>query len=532
MSANMYDRGVPVPIMDTYVPIDFRNLYLIGVAQNKAVQEAADKFNAELQKFGEFQSPSMVDTKRYYDLTIGRKDFQDAINQMAYNPDYFKDAANRANLQALINSVDYATLSNLKSSRDAMLQRQALDQKLVLENRYNPMWHYVDYANYDTVGSNKIFNDTNPLPYMSVRELVEPYVNNLKGEFLGKKDGFLWNGVNDQMTDEQLDKNMSSIQATPQYAKYMEIYQRMGMTPEQANAQLQKEIFTAGHEFTWNKAERDQLDLAYIRHSGSGSNNTPYLVQNLTDQLEMARDEAFTSAFHDTPTLEAARAKLKDIFDKSRDVNHSLNAAINDALQPLTRSIGEEANTILTSKATQTGKMTAQGWRVGNSSSDFMLKTRLAENVLNFKFSKDNNKLADDFEKGVFKNFLVAGTPSITADYDLIYHNKYVFIPMREIKGKYSADEIARIQGDIVNLNNDQVRITERTNDYGETSTSINTNLKEGDYLRIPVSTIVPTMGQEAVENDARHAKTRNLGQDMRDQMQLFSEMKRLYNRQ
>jgi hypothetical protein len=104
----------------------------------------------------------------------------------------------------MINSVDYAALSILKSSRDAMLKRQEINQKLMLENRFNLLWHDVDFANYDTLGSKKIFDDITPLPYMSVRELVEPYVNNLKGEFLGSKNGFLWNGVTDEMTDAQL----------------------------------------------------------------------------------------------------------------------------------------------------------------------------------------------------------------------------------------------------------------------------------------------------------------------------------------
>jgi hypothetical protein len=51
-------------------------------------------------------------------MTIGREDFQNAINQMVSNPDYMKDASNRAQLQSLINSVDYAALSQLKESAD------------------------------------------------------------------------------------------------------------------------------------------------------------------------------------------------------------------------------------------------------------------------------------------------------------------------------------------------------------------------------------------------------------------------------
>jgi hypothetical protein len=43
--------------------------------------------------------------------------------------------------------------------------------------------------------------------------------------------------------------------------------------------------------------------------------------------------------------------------------------------------------------------MTSQGWRVGNSSSEFLLRKRLAENLMDRKIGS-NSKLQDDFEKG------------------------------------------------------------------------------------------------------------------------------------
>ena len=287
MAANMYDQAAQAQFINTYVPINFGELYRIGAAQKAAVDEAAQQFGTQLQKFGEFQSPSQIDTQRYYDLTIGRQDFQNAINQMVSNPDALKDAAFRSQLQSMINSVDYGTLSNLRSSRDAMLKRQEVNQKLMLENRFNPLWHDVDFANYDTVNS-KIFDDITPLPYMSVRELVEPYVNNLKGEFLGAKNGFLWNGVTDEMTDAQLQKNLSSIQNTPQYQKYLETYQKMGLNPEQAQQQLLNEIYTAGREYTWNKADRDPMAIENMRlqRKYASAANTANNLLNLTRVLE------------------------------------------------------------------------------------------------------------------------------------------------------------------------------------------------------------------------------------------------------
>jgi hypothetical protein len=42
---------------------------------------------------------------------------------MINNPDYLKDAANRATLQSMLNNIDYSTLSELKQSREGMLAR-------------------------------------------------------------------------------------------------------------------------------------------------------------------------------------------------------------------------------------------------------------------------------------------------------------------------------------------------------------------------------------------------------------------------
>jgi hypothetical protein len=98
--------------------------------------------------------------------------------------------------------------------------------------------------------------------------------------------------------------------------------------------------------------------------------------------LEITADNTFTNALKDAPTVQDARKKLNDMFVLSAKTNNSLNSAINDVIGILSSGIGAEANEILTAQGTQTGKMTSQGWRVGNSSSEFLLRKRLAENLM------------------------------------------------------------------------------------------------------------------------------------------------------
>lgn len=524
MQANRYDRAAEAPIMNTYVPINFGELYRIGQAQRQAVEQAANEFTNTVSKFGEFQSPSAVDTQRYYENSLGK--IRDLIDEAATNPDAMKDANFRARLNSRIANLDYATLSNLKQSREGMLARQKANQELMIRGLYNLLWHDVDFTNYSTVDSG-IFNDVAPLAYKSEVDLVRPYVDNLKASFMGVKDGWIHQGVSTDRTDYEIQRNLSSIQNTPEYQKHLEVLQRQGLSRQDAEEQLNRTLITAGREFAYDQAERDPMAVALARRAGAGSQQNRLL--NLTDQLEITARDTFASALKDAPTVQDARKKLSDMFTLSAKTNNSLNSAINDVIGTLSSGIGAEANEVLTAQGTQTGKMTSQGWRVGNSSSEFLLRKRLAENLMDRKIGS-SSKLQDDFEKGQFKNFLVAGTPNITTDGSNIFHNKYIFIPKSEIdKGKYTARDLAEVQGDWVNLDEDQVRVTESTNDYGETRTSINTALKQGTYLRIPVSTVVPRRGLEAVENDALHAKSRNIGQDIRDVMQAQSESNRLF---
>lgn len=517
MQANRYDRAAEAPIMNTYVPINFGELYRIGQAQRQAVEQAANEFTNTVSKFGEFQSPSAVDTQRYYENSLGK--IRDLIDEAATNPDAMKDANFRARLNSRIANLDYATLSNLKQSREGMLARQKANQELMIKGMYNPLWHDVDFTNYNTVDSG-IFNDVAPLAYKSEVDLVRPYVDNLKASFMGVKDGWIHQGVSTDRTDYEIQRNLSSIQNTPEYQKHLEVLQRQGFSRQDAEEQLNRTLITAGREFAYDQAERDPMAAALSQQNR---------LLNLTDQLELTARDTFASALKDAPTVQDARKKLNDMFTLSAKTNNSLNSAINDVIGTLSSGIGAEANEVLTAQGTQTGKMTSQGWRVGNSSSEFLLRKRLAENLMDRKIGS-SSKLQDDFEKGQFKNFLVAGTPNITTDGSNIFHNKYIFIPKSEIdKGKYTARDLAEVQGDWVNLDEDQVRVTESTNDYGETRTSINTALKQGTYLRIPVSTVVPRRGLEAVENDALHAKSRNIGQDIRDVMQAQSESNRLF---
>ena len=49
----MYDQAAQAQFLNTYAPINFGELYRIGAAQKQAVDEAAQQFSNQLQKFGD-----------------------------------------------------------------------------------------------------------------------------------------------------------------------------------------------------------------------------------------------------------------------------------------------------------------------------------------------------------------------------------------------------------------------------------------------------------------------------------------------
>ena len=550
MAANMYDQAAQAQFINTYVPINFGELYRIGAAQKAAVDEAAQQFGTQLQKFGEFQSPSQIDTQRYYDLTIGRQDFQNAINQMVSNPDALKDAAFRSQLQSMINSVDYGTLSNLRSSRDAMLKRQEVNQKLMLENRFNPLWHDVDFANYDTVNS-KIFDDIAPLPYMSVRELVEPYVNNLKGEFLGAKNGLLWNGVTDEMTDAQLQKNLSSIQNTPQYQKYLETYQKMGLNPEQAQQQLLNEIYTAGREYTWNKADRDPMAIENMRlqRKYASAANTANNLLNLTRVLESDATRNHLLKFTNLTPQEVdafaeqgfkalspekqqevlnlknpgyVESKMKNYYDQVLKDTRRRSTAENAVIDLMSTPISYEASDKYAAYGT-TGKQDKDGFYTANNSSNFKLAKELVYNTIGKDADKGLQKFISLWNDGNnFSNFKISSDQRMISDGNDIYVVKHAYIPEDQLlKARIDRKSLSAL-GTPVTVDAGP-KTTERYDNRGNlesTTTSSSTPVKT---IRITVLQQLPRSGEAAITSDAAWMD-KNLGiqtktQDIQDML-------------
>lgn len=233
MAANRFDQAAEMPIINTYVPIDFKNLYMIGATQKAAVDQAIADIGDAVQAFGEFTSPSDIDTENYYNLSLGQ--MNDLITEASTDPDKLKDAGFRARFYGRLNNLNYAELSRLKQGAENLEMRNKVAAEMKAKGLYNENWDVYydgngnivpfDASNYDTL-RNGILDQLSPIQYKSMRDIIAPYVDDLKPTFIegninpltGKRlpftKGYL--AITQEHLNNILDRNINEILRTPQ----------------------------------------------------------------------------------------------------------------------------------------------------------------------------------------------------------------------------------------------------------------------------------------------------------------------------
>lgn len=328
MATNRFDKPIESEYISQYTPIPFEQLYAIGKANNERVDKAYQDLGNQFTKWSEFRSPSAIDTKRWYDLTVGAG--QDIVNKLAANPDLIKTAEGRSLIQSFINTRPYNELSQLQQSREGLLQRQKVNQQLMLSGKYNPLWHEVDFTNYNTLDSG-VFNDVAPLAYKSEVDLVKPYVDNLKPGFIRQEGAYDWRGVSSERTDQEIANNISAIYNTPEAQKHIQVLIQQGYTPEQANALFANRIYRAGREFAYEDRELNPLSkitaqkpfrlTESIATTGGDAfklGTQAYIANKYRDQINSLTDQ-YNKAVESNDTLSANifKEQLRKIYNES-----------------------------------------------------------------------------------------------------------------------------------------------------------------------------------------------------------------------
>lgn len=336
MATNRFDKPIESEYISQYTPIPFEQLYAIGKANNERVDKAYQDLGNQFTKWSEFRSPSAIDTKRWYDLTVGAG--QDIVNKLAANPDLIKTAEGRSLIQSFINTRPYNELSQLQQSKEGLLQRQKVNQQLMLSGKYNPLWHEVDFTNYNTLDSG-VFNDVAPLAYKSEVDLVKPYVDNLKAGYIRSDGSYDYSGVSTDRTDEQIAKNISAIYNTPEAQMHINALVRQGFTPDRARALFTDRIYRAGREFAYE----DRLKRA---RTGQQTAQKPF---RLTESIATTGGDAFklgTQAYIANKYRDQINS-LTDQYNKAVESNDNLSANI---FKEQLRKIYNESNSYTPNK--------------------------------------------------------------------------------------------------------------------------------------------------------------------------------------
>ncbi len=350
MATNRFDKPIESEYISQYTPIPFEQLYAIGKANNERVDKAYQDLGNQFTKWSEFRSPSAVDTKRWYDLTVGAG--QDVVNKLAANPDLIKTAEGRSLIQSFINTRPYNELSQLQQSREGLLQRQKVNQQLMLSGKYNPMWHDVDFTNYNTLDSG-VFNDVAPLAYKSEVDLVKPYVDNLKPGFIRQEGAYDWRGVSSERTDQEIANNISAIYNTPEAQKHIQVLIQQGYTPEQANALFANRIYRAGREFAYEDRELNPLSKIYeedrLKRARTKEQQATQKPFRLTESIAVTGGDAFklgTQAYIANKYRDQINS-LTDQYNKAVESNDTLSANI---FKEQLRKIYNESNSYTPNK--------------------------------------------------------------------------------------------------------------------------------------------------------------------------------------
>lgn len=485
MAANMYDQAAQAQFINTYVPINFGELYRIGAAQKQAVDQAAEQFTTQLQKFGEFRSPSRVDTENYYNMTIDREDFQNAINQMVSNPDYMKDASNRAQLQSLINSVDYAALSQLKESADYQRMGLQIRAKMKAEDRLKDSWDKSDIANYDTLGTGKIFDDITPVAYMTLNELSTPYFNDLKPGFLGTD---YVNGTRYVVTGNNMEDLMAVATAkfndlidTPQGQKYFEEY--LAMNNGDANA-AKSQFINAVAQSQIDRTRRPKYDvdpafIEQLRYSlkakAAGASEASQVLPDLSRILATTTVQNNLATLGGlTPEERSAVASGQansEVYQKaSRNMSNNLKAAwnslskasgINSAsrklLDMISQPLSKEVDTSLLVEGG--GEALGKDAKLTNSTANMTLGADMTFGLLGYEngalgYAMSNMQNASDEKQkkawkdrsvamatiqqawynDQFRDVIVKGSGQVLGDNNEVYHKRKVYIPIDQLR--------------------------------------------------------------------------------------------------
>lgn len=333
MAVNRYDQAAPYEYVSQYVPIPFQELFALGQYYGAEKKAAEEQLSSNIQKFGKFRSPSEIDTRRYYEESIGK--FASLIEQATANPDLMKSSAFRAQLQNGYNTVNYANLSMLEES--AANQRAGLQMraKMKAEGKFKDSWDLSDIANYDTLGSNQVFTDITPVQYMNFNEMSNKYFDNLKPGTMDTiwKNGALYDVIGNSKEDlwQIYDTYKNDLISSPQGKMHIrDIMNDFGVSREDAEGIFGEMVVASQMDRTIRPLYQLNEAWALNQRTGNGD-KTPQTLPTRYDYWDVSRNIA-TSQGRQNAVDQLANSDDKSLQDIAKNYTNNENIVSDDTI--------------------------------------------------------------------------------------------------------------------------------------------------------------------------------------------------------
>lgn len=316
------------------MPIPFQELYVLGKEYKAQVDAAYEELDNINKTFGSFRSPSTVDTRNFYDITLGK--YKDLVDAAAANPELMKNGQFRSQLMQRDASLDYAAINMLKESADNLRKGEEMRAKMMAEGTYNPNWDMSNIPEYDTLGRNAVFQDITPVKWMSANQLSNTYFDNLEMSELGSvwKDGVKYNrmGVTENTLHGISEARFNDLVATPQgQMYYRDFLQRYDGDANAAKNAFVNMIADSQRDRLRVKDTVDtgwlQLALANARNkgkSGSGAsknNGLPTRQERMTYDIANRSNRVYGQMFdkESEDAMKSARARNMELAKQAND---------------------------------------------------------------------------------------------------------------------------------------------------------------------------------------------------------------------
>lgn len=229
---NYFEQPVAQTFMDTYAPLPFQELAMLGAVYKKEKDETEEAIDEFASKYGDFTSMSEYDVKSWDDETMGK--LRPSLLQMAEDPEKIKSQEFQAGIRSAIRSVDTARLSALRQNAENYKVRAAQIAKLKAEGKYKESWDPINISQWRTIGPNGQINmmtDLSPIEYKSLHDIAAPYSQALEDQYLSRIDRYrYWKGVDEAQIRNALSTASTDIFNTPQgQAWYKDISSELAM---------------------------------------------------------------------------------------------------------------------------------------------------------------------------------------------------------------------------------------------------------------------------------------------------------------